>query len=236
MGARKVIPRVFIAVSLLYLLFTFSLEERRMIGDVRGRDPGSRAIPVGIAFVMLATSGYLTYQERKQVKEEGGPLESSIKKLIGLTILLSILYILSFRFLGFVLSTHLLLFTLVYFSYEQDVRWPMVPGFFLGLLLSTGFMILFYSIGRYITHHLFLASERSDLPVLAGKLFTSGATSLVLCVIFVTLLFLMRKALRAPRIRVLLAAAFVAIGITEFLYIVFKQLFFVSLAQGLIGW
>jgi hypothetical protein len=236
MQVRRVIPLIFIVISLLYILFSFSLEERRMIGDVKGWDPGSRAMPVGVGFIMLTASVYLAYKEKKSRGEDETSLELSIRKLMILTILLSILYILFFRFLGFVLSTHILLFTLIYFNYESNVKLNMIPSFSIGILLSTGLMLLFYSIGRYITRLLFLSGRRSDLPILSGKLFTVGIPFFVLLILFVTLLFLLKKTLKNDRFRITLTSGFTAIGLTELLYIVFKQVFLVSLAKGLIGW
>ncbi|GAF82731.1 unnamed protein product, partial [marine sediment metagenome] len=87
-----------------------------MIGDEMGWDPGSRAMPIGIGFLMLGVSIYLFFKERKSGEEEI-TLDFASKKLIIITIMLSILYILFFRFVGFVLSTNILLFALIYFYY-----------------------------------------------------------------------------------------------------------------------
>ena len=236
MHIKRVIPIAFIIISLLYIVFSFTVEERKMIGDVRGWDPGSRAMPIGIGFVMLAASVYLTYKERRSPAQEEERQKPSIIKLVILTILLSTFYILCFRFLGFIISTHILLFTLIYFNYQQDIRWDMIPAFSLGLLISTCGMILFYSIGRYISRYLFLLGRKLDIPMLKGKIFTAGIPFVVLLIIFAILLLLLRKAIKKGKYHIPLVAGFTAIGATEFLFIVFKQIFWVSLVKGLIFW
>lgn len=232
---KIIIPIVFIFFSLLYIILSFSIEQRKMIGDEMGWDPGSRAMPIGIGFLMLGVSIYLFFKERKSGEEEI-TLDSASKKLIILTIMLSILYILFFRFVGFILSTNVLLFTLIYFYYKRDIKWSMMRNFSIGLLASTGTMILFYSIGRFITHFLFLIGRRSNSEIFSGRLFMTGVTFLILLFIFFTMLLLFRKVIKNENFRIPLLSGFVTIGVTEFIYIIFKQIFWVSLAQGLIFW
>lgn len=232
---KIIIPIVFIFFSLLYIILSFSIEQRKMIGDEMGWDPGSRAMPIGIGFLMLGVSIYLFFKERKSGEEEI-TLDSASKKLIILTIMLSILYILFFRFVGFILSTNVLLFTLIYFYYKRDIKWSMMRNFSIGLLASTGTMILFYSIGRFITHFLFLIGRRSNSEIFSGRLFMTGVTFLILLFIFFTMLLLFRKAIKNENFRIPLLSGFVTMGVTEFIYIIFKQIFWVSLAKGLIFW
>lgn len=234
-NTRIIIPIVFIFFSLLYIILSFSIEQRKMIGDETGWDPGSRAMPIGIGFLMLGVSIYLFFKERKSGEEEI-TLDSASKKLIILTIVLSILYILFFRFVGFILSTNVLLFTLIYFYYKRDIKWNMTQNFSIGLFLSIGLMILFYSIGRFTTRFLFLIGRSSNLEIFSGRLFITGVTFLVLLFIFFTMLLLFRKAIKNKNFRIPLLSGFIAIGTTEFIYIVFKQVFWVSLAKGLIFW
>ena len=234
-STRIIIPIVFIFFSLLYIILSFSIEQRKMIGDEMGWDPGSRAMPLGIGFLMLGVSIYLFFKERKSGEEEI-TLDSASKKLIILTIMLSILYILFFRFVGFILSTNVLLFALIYFYYKRDIRWNMIQNFSIGLFLSVGLMILFYSIGRFTTRFLFLIGRNSNIEIFSGRLFITGVTFLILLFIFFTILLLFRKVIKNENFRIPLLSGFIAIGVTEFIYIIFKQIFWVSLAKGLIFW
>ena len=232
---KKLIPIVFIFFSLLYIIFSFSIEQRKMIGDEMGWDPGSRAIPIGIGFLMLGVSIYLFFKERK-AKEEEISLDPASKKLIIITITLSILYILFFRFVGFILSTNVLLFALIYFYYKRDIKWNMIQNFSIGLFLSVGLMILFYSIGRFTTRFLFFIGRNTNIEIFSGRLFITGVTFLVLLFIFFTILLLFRKVIKNENFRIPLLSGFISIGVTEFIYIIFKQIFWVSLAKGLIFW
>jgi len=232
---KIIIPIVFIFFSLLYIILSFSIEQRKMIGDEMGWDPGSRAMPIGIGFLMLGVSIYLFFKERKSGEEEI-TLDFASKKLIIITIMLSILYILFFRFVGFVLSTNILLFALIYFYYKRDIRWNMIQNFSIGLFLSVGLMILFYSIGRFTTRFLFLIGRNSNIEIFSGRLFITGVTFLVLLLIFFTMLLLFKKVIKNKNFRIPLLSGFIAVGVTEFIYIIFKQIFWVSLAKGLIFW
>ncbi len=232
---KIIIPIVFIFFSLLYIILSFSIEQRKMIGDEMGWDPGSRAMPIGIGFLMLGVSIYLFFKERKSGEEEI-TLDFASKKLIIITIMLSILYILFFRFVGFVLSTNILLFALIYFYYKRDIRWNMIQNFSIGLFLSVGLMILFYSIGRFTTRFLFLIGRNSNIEIFSGRLFITGVTFLVLLLIFFTMLLLFKKIIKNKNFRIPLLSGFIAVGVTEFIYIIFKQIFWVSLAKGLIFW
>ena len=233
---RKIIPVVFIVVSLLYIAFGFSLEHRRMIGDERGWDPGSRAMPVGVGFLMLVTSIYLTLKQERSAEREQTQPDPGSAKLISLTIILSVIYILSFRYVGFILATNILLFTLIYFNSRQNITWNMVPNWGLGILLSTGFILLLYSIGRITTRFLFLTGKRSNIALLTNRLVITGLTFTLVTLIFLITLFLLKKFLRGTPARTLMNAALIATGTTELLYLVFKQVFWVSLAEGIITW
>ncbi len=234
--AKKAIPLLFVVVSILYIIFSFSLEQRRMIGDERGWDPGSRAMPLGIGFIMLGASIYLVLKEARTAGEGEEPLDSGSIKLISLTIMLSVFYILFFRYVGFILSTNTLLFTLIYFNYRRDITWNVVPNFLPGLVVSTGFILLLYSIGRFATRFLFLTGKRSNIEILTNRLSTTGITFIVLTGIFLITLFLFKKFLKTEQSKIFLNVVLIATGMTEFLYLIFKQIFWVSLAKGIIFW
>ena len=234
-GTRRVIPLVFLVVSLLYLAFCFSLEQYRMIGDERGWDPGSRALPIAMGFLMLGLSIYLFLRETaKQQQEQAVP--SGARKLIVLTIVLSVLYILAFRTLGFVLSTAVLLYTLIYFNYHENVRLELLPRFSAGLVSSAAFVLLIYSAGRFITRSLFYLGRARGCELFTSKVFSAFAVLLFTAVLFALLLVFFRKTVNKPATRSILIAGLLAAGVTEGLYLVFKQIFLVNLARGIVFW
>ena len=234
--AKRLIPIVFVVVSILYIVFGFSLEQRRMIGDERGWDPGLRTMPLGIGFLMLSLSLYLALKREQSEEHEMPRPDPGSLKLISLTIILSILYILVFRYVGFILATNILLFTLIYFNDKQDITWNILPNWVLGSLGSTGFIVLLYSIGRFTTRYLFVTGKRSNINIFTNRLVMTGVTFIAVTGIFLIMVFLLKKFFKSDPSRIVINAAFVATGTTEFLYLVFRQIFWVSLAKGLIFW
>jgi len=234
-GTRRVIPLVFLAVSLLYLAFSFSLQQYRMIGDERGWDPGSRALPIAMGFLMLGLSIYLILRETSKEKGEQ-TVPPAARKLILLTIVLSVLYILAFRFLGFILSTAILLFTLIYFNYHENVRLKLLPVFSGGLVSSTAFVLLIYTAGRFITRSLFYLGRARGCELFTSKVFSAFVVLLFVAILFAVLLISFRKSVSNTKTRSMLIAGLVAAGVTEGLYLVFKQIFLVNLARGIIFW
>jgi hypothetical protein len=234
-GTRRVIPLIFFVVSLLYLAFSFSLEQYRMIGDERGWDPGSRALPIAMGFLMSGLSIYLILRETAKEQEEQA-IPSGARKLILLTIVLSILYILAFRVLGFILSTAVLLFTLIYFNYHEDVRLKLLPRFFLGLISSTAFVLLIYTAGRFITRSIFYLGRARGYELFTSKVFSAFVVLLFAAALFAVLLVFLRKTVNKTETRSLIIAGLMAAGVTEGLYLVFKQIFLVNLARGIVFW
>jgi hypothetical protein len=234
-GTRRIIPLVFLIVSLLYLAFCFSLQQYRMIGDERGWDPGSRALPIAMGFLMLGLSTYLIFKETTKEQAERS-VSAGARNLILLTIFLSVLYILVFRSLGFILSTAILLFTLIYFNYHGNIRLELFPGFAAGLVSSTAFVLLVYTAGRFITRSLFYLGRARDFELLTSKVFSAFTVFVVVVLMFAVLLVFLRKTVNKPRVRSVLVAVLTAAGVTEGLYLVFKQIFLVSLARGIVFW
>jgi len=234
--SKSLIPLIFVLVAILYLSFGFSLEQRRMIGDERGWDPGSRAMPIGTGFLMLGVSIYLFLKESAALDGEERTADIASVKLVSLTIALSALYILSFRYIGFVLATYFLLVTLVYFNDSGDIAWKLIPRFMTGAGFGCGFILLLYSLGRTITRYLVLTGKRSKLELLSNRLFTTGITFIVLAVLFLISLGVAKKYLKSKESNRMMKAVCVATATTELLYLVFKQIFWVSLAKGIINW
>jgi hypothetical protein len=235
LGTRRLVPLFFLLFSLFYLAFSFSLEEHRMIGDEKGWDPGSRSLPIAMGFLMLGLSVYLISRETVHAPADR-PVPAGARRLVLLTITASLLYILIFRALGFLLSTAVLLFTLVYFNRRQDVRRRLLPGYLLGVPVSAAFTLMVYSIGRFLTRFLFYWGRARESGLLTNKAFGALAAALVLAALFAGLLVLLGKAKVKPALRDLGTAVLLAAGVTEGLLLVFKQIFLVNLARGIIFW
>ena len=234
-GTRRVIPLVFLVISLLYLAFSFSLEQYRMIGDEKGWDPGSRALPLAMGFLMLGLSIYLIVVESTREQADKS-VPAGARNLILLTIVLSVLYILAFRVLGFILSTAILLYTLIYFNYHENVRLKLLPRLSGGLISSAAFVLLIYTAGRFITRSLFYLGRARGYELFTSKVFSAFVVLLFVAILFAVLLVFFRKIVNKPETRSMMIAGLVAVGVTEGLYLIFKQIFLVNLARGIVFW
>lgn len=241
LSTNKIIAFAFLIFSILYIIFGFSIEQRRMIGDKQGWDPGSRAIPIGIGSIMLIVSMYIILSGReKEDTAAEKPHDIASRKLVILSIIVPILYIFLFRLLGFVVMTIFLLFTLIYFSYRKDIKWKSLPQYLFGFIISTASIITIYSIGRYLTRMFIRTGKRSGIEFLSNNLFTSASVIAVTTVIFFLAVLISNrvkpKGTTAGEPNHLFISILTSVGVTEFLYIIFKQIFWVSLAKGVIFW
>jgi hypothetical protein len=233
---KRAVPLAFVVIAVLYLALAFSFEDRRMIGDEKGWDPGPRALPVAIGALMLGISAYLTFRGWK-APAASASVPGPAMRLIVLTAVLTSFYIAVFRFLGFVLATTVLLYLLFYFNSMQNVRLKLLPSCMAGLAASTALTLILYSVGKWVSRALLAYGRSIGSTVLADRTLAAGISFLAVTALFVVVV-LISKAIRRARsspgripVAILTAAA-----MTEGLYIVFRQIFLVSLAPGLILW
>lgn len=245
MNIKRVIPLVFLFFSLFYLVFAFSMEQRRMIGDQQGWDPGSRAIPLGTGFIMLGFSIYLTFSSRREKEEEKSP-DRETRNLVILSILLPVLYIVVFRYIGFILLTSVMLFTLVFFYYRKGIFFRDLGRYLLGLILTILLTLTVYTAGRFVTRFMIRYGKRVSSKLLAGRMFTSLVVLIILAAILLLVSLLYKRLWREragrrnSRQEEIGSKVFISVvtasAITEILYLVFRQIFWVSLARGIIFW
>jgi len=206
-----------------------------MIGDQQGWDPGSRAIPIGTGFVMLIVSMYILLSGRKKKDaDEKQSSDAASRRLVILSIVVPVLYIFLFRLLGFIVMTIFLLFTLIYFSYKKDIKREYIPQYLAGFAVSAVSMLIIYSIGRYITRMLIRAGKSKGVGFLSNNLFTSAVVIIAVALIFYIVILIKKTA--GEKRKDLFVSVLTSVGVTEILYIIFKQIFWVSLAKGIVFW
>ena len=206
-----------------------------MIGDQQGWDPGSRAIPIGTGFVMLIVSMYILLSGRKKKDaDEKQSSDAASRRLVFLSIVVPVLYIFLFRLLGFIVMTIFLLFTLIYFSYKKDIKREYIPQYLAGFAVSAVSMIIIYSIGRYITRMLIRTGKSKGVGFLSNNLFTSAVVIVAVALIFYIVILIKKTA--GEKRKDLFVSVLTSVGVTEILYIIFKQIFWVSLAKGIVFW
>ncbi|MCD6121353.1 MAG: tripartite tricarboxylate transporter TctB family protein [Spirochaetales bacterium] len=235
LSTNKIIASAFLIFSIFYIIFGFSIEQRRMIGDQQGWDPGSRAIPIGTGFVMLIVSMYILLSGRKKKDaDEKQSSDAASRRLVILSIVVPVLYIFLFRLLGFIVMTIFLLFTLIYFSYKKDIKREYIPQYLAGFAVSAVSMLIIYSIGRYITRMLIRAGKSKGVGFLSNNLFTSAVVIIAVALIFYIVILIKKTA--GEKRKDLFVSVLTSVGVTEILYIIFKQIFWVSLAKGIVFW
>jgi hypothetical protein len=233
---NRILLTAFLAASLFFLVLALTLDERRMSGDEQGWDPGPRALPVATGGLMLGLTIYLmlrTWNTAPASKQ----VEPAARRLVLFAIGLSVLYILVFIPLGFVLATTSLLYLLSWFNFKLDLRRDLLAGCLKGWAAGLGFSLVLYTIGRWVSSGLFFYGRSSGQALLADRSFGAGASLLAVSAVFLLAIFIMkrRRGRGLPLGRTSLSVL-TAVGLTEGLYIVFQQLFLVELASGLLGW
>ncbi len=233
----KPIPVVFSVASLLYFIYVVNAGSSKMIGDSIGGDPGGMVLPLFLSVFLFIASLYLVITDKRSGEQEKMTKEE--RQLFALTFLFSIGYIFLTRILGFLLCTVMLLYYLCFANQRkglkhEDWKVAIIGGMF--SLLST---VAVYSIGRFVTRTLLLASRKGTIPSWLGS---SGVTSVlsVLILLSVVLLTISISRKRWPldgdhdTAHAGWIAAVISIATTELLYIIFKQLFLVELSKGLL--
>lgn len=129
---RKTIPFAFAIVSMLYIAYILALGGSRMLGDEIGGDPGGMIIPLLLGVFMLISSVYIFLTDKKNEKqEEMSPVE---RRLFWGVVIIAVLYVAMARMLGFVLSTSLAFYILVFLNYRQGFRKDELKSFSWDLL------------------------------------------------------------------------------------------------------
>ena len=230
----KPLPLVLTVISLLYFIYVVSSGDSRMIGDEVGGDPGGMLLPLVLSVFMFIGFLFITITERPSGEKSADKQE---RKVFLITFASAVLYVVLHRFLGFVISSSVLLFVLtdLYTSLGEEK---------LGLkkhacvfVVSEAVILAVYTLFRYATRTLLSLGRRGVIPSLFGN---SNVTAFISCLIVALVLILVcvfgYKKVKDAGIRRLMLSAMISYAVTLFLYIVFKQFFMVSMAPGIINW
>ena len=237
----RAMPLAWLVFSIIYLLFAMSIEPRRMPADREGWDPGSNAIPIGIGYIMVAVSAYLVISDRNPaVARPRRPAPSAapaadVPALIAVTVAATVAYIAAFRGAGFVIATTVLMMTLTYFYTLQRVRLSDVPNYVGWLLPSLVTTIGLYSLGRWIIRWTQYFGRTLGIEILRNRLFTAVLALAAWAVVTGPLYAVARRHglwKSTPGSRAAIVTCITTLG----LYLVFQQIFRVSLPGGFIAW
>ncbi len=239
-------------------------------------DPGSTALPSGVAVVMIGCSLYLLLKDvRESVRsrghdeslgkngdgfitekshdpEAGGVraerrMLSATVRLIAVTVLVLLAYVLSFRAIGFVISTTVMLFTLTYFYELGDVRVNVARHFVRYGIIATVITVVLFHIGVTALQWTRYFGRLWEIELLRSRAFTALLGLLLWSVLLWPVFVVMKRRFsfgKGPRIPLpggaqqaaaVTRASILAVSTTLLLYLVFQQLFRVALPTGLFG-
>ena len=231
-----IVPLVLLIASLMYLAFAVNIEPFNMIGDQSGWDPGTRAIPIGLGVLMIVLSSYLFAKELRKPEEQAEESDPALRRVLVATVIVCGAYVLLFRVVGFVLLTSGMLFLLTYFNSRQDVRVSEMPAAVAGLGLTWVLAVALYSVGRYVSRILFLYGRHLDIAFLRESTFLAAVSLVSTAGISLSVLFGTRRRVSSPRGQEIRRCLLIAAAITQFLYLVFRQVFSVELVRGWVFW
>lgn len=238
---RKPLPFVFMVVSILYFIYVISLGSSTMIGDEIGGDPGGMMLPLVLSIFMFVASTILFLTDKKPQEAVQNSQGASEQRLFLLTLIVAILYVAAMRPLGFIITTAMLVFTLMFFYLQGTVVRKDVATWAVGTVATLVVLLALYSIGRVISRYLLLSARQGRIPQWLGSTAVVAGVVLVIVLVLYYLLYkLTRARFHHERVPVAVSHAFDACMIsaitTELIYLVFRQMFLVELVPGLITW
>lgn len=238
---RKPLPVVFMILAVLYFVYVVGSGSSKMIGDELGGDPGGMLLPMVLSIFMFVASVYLFLTDRPATDRKPARLGKEERQLFVLTLVLAIGYVFLSRLLGFILSTSLVLFSLSFANLRAGLFWKDWKVWLGGLVSTTALILGVYSVGRVLTRSLLMAGRQGMIPAWLGSTgMVVFLTLLVVSGLIAMLLVLTRKRFSIEHsgvaVHAMWLSAMVAIVSVEFLYLIFRQMFYVELIKGLITW
>ncbi len=227
----KLIPLILTILSGLYFFYVLSSENTTLSADTVGGDPGGKVLPMVMAIFMFFGFLYITIKERPDEDK----MSPQTKQLFFITLLLSVLYVFSIRYIGFIILSTILLFSLeyIYTTIGED-KSPMHLVY--GCLGSVGVTTTLYFIMRVITRNLMRLGRTGVLPeIFASPVFQGGISMVYVTLVTILLNKTVCQNLKARGLKRASDAGLLTVATILFLYVVFKQFFSVNLAPGLLN-
>ena len=217
-------------LSALYFVYVIMSEDTILAADAIGGDPGGKILPAFMALFMFLGFLYLTLKE----KPDGEPMDPGTKKLFFITLVMSVLYVLLIRHIGFIILSTILLYGLEYIYTTVDEKRnakELLGGGAITIAITTVVFIIM----RTITKTLMSLGRDGALP----SIFTVATFEAAISAVFVILaaVFVNKtlfKTMKAKGLNRASSAGILTLTTVLLLYIVFKQFFSVNLAPGIL--
>ena len=226
----NLMPAIMTVLSALYFVYVIMSEDTILAADAIGGDPGGKILPAFMALFMFLGFLYLTLKE----KPDGEPMDPGTKKLFFITLVMSVLYVLLIRHIGFIILSTILLYGLeyIYTTVDEKRNAKEVLG---GGAITIAITTVVFIIMRTITKTLMSLGRDGALP----SIFTVATFEAAISAVFVILaaVFVNKtlfKTMKAKGLNRASSAGILTLTTVLLLYIVFKQFFSVNLAPGIL--
>lgn len=227
----NIMPAVMSVISALYLILVISSEDTILAADAIGGDPGGKVLPIFMSFFMFVGFLYLAFKD----KDLNEPMHPVTKRLFIFTLVSSILYVLLIRYIGFIIMSTLLLYSMEY-VYTTVGKERNNKEMIYGGLATTGLTTLIFYGMRNITKTLLRMAMRKTLPPIFSVASFQALISIAYVLLIAFILYkTIYKKLKAQSRDEVASAGFLTIIIILLLYVVFKQFFSVNLAPGILN-
>ena len=226
----NLMPAIMTVLSALYFVYVIMSEDTILAADAIGCDPGGKILPAFMALFMFLGFLYLTLKE----KPDGEPMDPGTKKLFFITLVMSVLYVLLIRHIGFIILSTILLYGLeyIYTTVDEKRNAKEVLG---GGAITIAITTVVFIIMRTITKTLMSLGRDGALP----SIFTVATFEAAISAVFVILaaVFVNKTLFKTMKVKGLnraSSAGILPLTTVLLLYIVFKQFFSVNLAPGIL--
>jgi len=228
----NILPLVMTILSLLYFLYVAASQDTILQADAVGGDPGGKVLPYIMSVFMFFGFLYLTIKEKADRK----PMDVDTKMLFFTTLVLSILYVLLLRPVGFVILSSLVLYTLLYLYTSLGEKRDWRSAIIGGASTLAGTCAVYY-LFRFVTKLLLHLGRKNIIPSFFGSSTVCACIALAIVVGF-TFLFALTlcRMFEKKGWGKVTKAGVVTFATVLFLYIVFKQFFMVALAPGILNY
>ena len=226
----NLMPAIMTVLSALYFVYVIMSEDTILAADAIGGDPGGKILPAFMALFMFLGFLYLTLKE----KPDGEPMDPGTKKLFFITLVMSVLYVLLIRHIGFIILSTILLYGLEYIYAtvgEKRNTKELLGGGAITIVITTVLFIIM----RTITKTLMSLGRDGALT----SIFTVATFEAAISAVFVILAAVLVnktlcKSMKAKGLNRASSAGILTLTTVLLLYIVFKQFFSVNLAPGIL--
>ncbi len=226
----NLMPAIMTVLSALYFVYVIMSEDTILAADAIGGDPGGKILPAFMALFMFLGFLYLTLKE----KPDGEPMDPGTKKLFFITLVMSVLYVLLIRHIGFIILSTILLYGLeyIYTTVDEKRNAKEVLG---GGAITIAITTVIFIIMRTITKTLMSLGRDGALT----SIFTVATFEAAISAVFVILVavFVNKTLFKTMKVKGLnraSSAGILTLTTVLLLYIVFKQFFSVNLALGIL--